>query len=114
MPTSRIEILAAMRAVERWGQQFPELWSRSGAFGQGFVRSDAAWIVANAPLPVESQKAELRWLRDFLSKTRLPMNTMVPFFELLFEELQKDVPEHAARWQTMRDLGVAEFSCDNN
>jgi heme oxygenase len=92
VPSDVREIEAAVTAARRCREEFPYFDERYKERGQGFAKSDAAWLASLAELPQAQLMGQVEWLGRVLANRGMPRFTLERQLELLYEELTKAVP----------------------
>lgn len=106
VPQDVREIDAATVAARKCREEFPYFDERYKERGQGFARSDTAWLVTLTTLPVTELLAQVEWLGRILSNRGMPRITLERQLELLHAELSAAVPARSEQYTLLQEAAV--------
>lgn len=101
IPQDPREIEAAQRAGSRCLAEYPYFVERYGERGRRFTDSDGAWLVTLATYDQARIDRQITWLAKVLATRGMPRNLLQRHLELLYEELQRLIPENETLYQKL-------------
>ncbi len=104
VPDNPPALEAAVTAARRCREAFPYFDLRYQERGKSFAKSDAAWLVALAGLAWPQLVQQVEWLGRVLGNRGMPRITLERQLELLYEELNRVLPDKRQDWQQLQDV----------
>jgi heme oxygenase len=106
IPKDPLEVDLALRAGLRAWEKFPYIGFRYGDRGRRFTTSDSCWLVSLIPMPFETIRKSIFWLRTVLATRGLPSLILETHMDEIAGLYAQTFPESSTSLQHFRAVAA--------